>query len=217
MLDPNKEMQMEQEAASPDLENRQNNTVSLGSPETVDLYDANEGLVKRDGGPYLDVLEREQAEIRRAKIEGRQPDLDNPPPVAGTQLVTKAQLLEQDASRLGRMPHGVEPNVEPMATYEADLSSAADNPPDPRQKDWDNDTQTFRGDWDNDTQTDRGRPSEDNVTSDESNEIADKPPVNQENFTETEEDTEETATTDPLWVDESDANDGDEVADEENK
>lgn len=57
------------------------------------LYNANDGLTGRDGGPYLDQQEDITAEIRRAKIEGREPDLDNPPASAGTVLVTAAQAI----------------------------------------------------------------------------------------------------------------------------
>jgi hypothetical protein len=38
--------------------------------------------------PYWDDVERERAEIQRAKIEGREPDLENPPPTQGTPLYT---------------------------------------------------------------------------------------------------------------------------------
>ena len=173
-MNENIEDQIEADKASPDLETRnRDDNPSMDSPKVVELYDANEGLVPRSGGPYLDVLQREQAEIRRAKIENREPDLENPPAVAGTVLVTKSQLFERDADRVGRIPEAMEPTVKPFDTYEADLSSAVDNEPDPRQKDWNNDTQTFRGDWDNDTQTDRGRPAENSPET----------PVNQENFT----------------------------------
>lgn len=57
------------------------------------LYNANDGLTGRSGGPYLDELEAEQAEIRRAKIEGREPDLDNPPATAGIQLNTADRMI----------------------------------------------------------------------------------------------------------------------------
>jgi hypothetical protein len=60
--------------------------------EGLKLYNPHDGLTGRDGGPYLDQVEREAAEIRRAKIENREPDLENPPAVAGTPLVTGAQL-----------------------------------------------------------------------------------------------------------------------------
>lgn len=66
--------------------------------ETRDLYDATAGLFPRDGGPYLDELEREEAEKRRARREGREPDLENPGPATGTQLVTYDRLSEGHAS-----------------------------------------------------------------------------------------------------------------------
>lgn len=50
-------------------------------------------IVKRDGGPYLDEVERENAEIIRAAKEGRKPDLENPGPTAGTPLLTAAGLV----------------------------------------------------------------------------------------------------------------------------
>lgn len=57
------------------------------------LYNPNDGLTGRDGGPYLDIEEAKRAEIRRAEVEGRKPDLDNPGPSAGIQLVTATALL----------------------------------------------------------------------------------------------------------------------------
>lgn len=41
---------------------------------------------RRPGDLYLDRVEAEQAEIRRAKREGRKPDLENPPHHAGSQV-----------------------------------------------------------------------------------------------------------------------------------
>jgi hypothetical protein len=63
-------------------------------PEEQALYNANDGLTGRDGGPYLDVEEDRRAEVIRARIEKREPDLDNPPASAGTVLVTARQALE---------------------------------------------------------------------------------------------------------------------------
>lgn len=59
----------------------------------VKFYNVNDGLTGRDGGPYMDQVDAEQAEIVRAKIEGRSPNLKNPPAIAGQVLVTEAQLL----------------------------------------------------------------------------------------------------------------------------
>lgn len=58
----------------------------------VPLYNKNDGITGRDGGPYLDNLEAEAAEKRRALVEGREPDLDNPPATAGIVLVTGSEL-----------------------------------------------------------------------------------------------------------------------------
>jgi hypothetical protein len=57
------------------------------------LYNPNDGLTGRDGGPYLDIEEAKRAEIRRAEVEGREPDFENLPPSAGIQLVTATALL----------------------------------------------------------------------------------------------------------------------------
>ena len=57
------------------------------------LYNPNDGLTGRGGGPYLDQEEDRLAEERRARIEGREPDLENPPASGGTVLVTAGQLL----------------------------------------------------------------------------------------------------------------------------
>lgn len=62
---------------------------------TKNLYNPHQGLTGRDGGPYLDEEEARLAEIRRAKVEGREPDLDNPPATAGIPLVTAGQLVSQ--------------------------------------------------------------------------------------------------------------------------
>lgn len=57
------------------------------------VYNPNDGLTGRDGGPYLDEVQTRAAEKRRAEIEGREPDYDNPPATAGIQLSTAAQIL----------------------------------------------------------------------------------------------------------------------------
>lgn len=61
----------------------------MGQP----LYNANDGITGRSGGPYLDEEEARAAEVRRARVEGREPDLDNPPATAGIQLNTASQML----------------------------------------------------------------------------------------------------------------------------
>lgn len=74
--------------------------------KVVDLYDANEGVVGRDGGPYLDIEERREAEKRRAYVEGREPDFDNLPATAGTKLVTASQLLDASTVNVASLDAG---------------------------------------------------------------------------------------------------------------
>ena len=64
------------------------------SLQNVKLYDVNEGLKVRTGGPYLDRECRRIAEDHRALIEGRGADYD--PPIYGpeTRLVTSKDLFE---------------------------------------------------------------------------------------------------------------------------
>lgn len=47
---------------------------------------------------YLDDQERERAEIQRAKIEDREPDLENPPAVQGTPYLTTARAKQSGLS-----------------------------------------------------------------------------------------------------------------------
>lgn len=103
---------------------------------TVPLYNAQHGKTPRTGGPYLDDVEREQAEIRRAKMENREPDLDNPPPTAGTVLVPKSMLVERDVDK-NHLSDTVEVTNEPVASY---VVPAGESKPDPAQANWDNDS-----------------------------------------------------------------------------
>lgn len=61
--------------------------------DSTPLYNPNDGLTGRNGGPYLDEEQARTDEVRRARIEGREPDLDNPAANAGIQLSTAAQML----------------------------------------------------------------------------------------------------------------------------
>lgn len=56
------------------------------------LYNPNDNITGRDGGPYLDLVEAEQAEKRRAQVEDRKPSEDFVAS-AGIPLVTGEQLL----------------------------------------------------------------------------------------------------------------------------
>ncbi len=46
-------------------------------------------------GTYLDREQRLAAEIARAKVEGREPDLENPPPIAGTPVFPTDDLAKR--------------------------------------------------------------------------------------------------------------------------
>lgn len=66
----------------------------IASGDKVNVYNLHAGLAPRVGGPYLDIVQLEQAEIQRALIEGREPDFDNMAGSAGVPLVTAAQLVQ---------------------------------------------------------------------------------------------------------------------------
>lgn len=72
-------------------------------------------------GVYLDDVMREQAEIQRAKIEGREPDLDNPPAVVSTPLVMATQLNPDQ-----RPPQNIKPNRVLDVTVDVPLPNAPD-------------------------------------------------------------------------------------------
>ena len=61
------------------------------------LYNANDGITGRDGGPYLDQVEAKHAEDHRAAVEGREPDYDTMGGYAGTVYLTAAQLLANES------------------------------------------------------------------------------------------------------------------------
>ena len=70
---------------------------SVPADETKDrgFFNPHDGVKGRDGGPYLDFVEREAAEKVRAQKEDREPETGgNVPAVAGTPLVTVGQLVD---------------------------------------------------------------------------------------------------------------------------
>ena len=77
------------------------------------LYNPNDNVTGRDGGPYLDEVEARDAEARRAVVEDREPDFDNPPATAGIPLVTA-----------GRQAATVGVNNLPSQAHAFDLSNA---------------------------------------------------------------------------------------------
>ena len=58
----------------------------------VPVYNPNAGLSPRVGGPYLDQLELERAEVQRAVVEKRNPDFTNMAGTAGVPLMTAGQV-----------------------------------------------------------------------------------------------------------------------------
>lgn len=60
-----------------------------------EYYNANDGVFGRTGGPYLDIEQDKAEEIRRASIEGREPDFDNLQASAGTLLVPANVLVQR--------------------------------------------------------------------------------------------------------------------------
>lgn len=63
--------------------------------DKVKLYNVNDGLTGRTGGPYLDEEQARQAETLRARVEDRKPNYDDLQPYAGTMLVPAATLMDQ--------------------------------------------------------------------------------------------------------------------------
>jgi hypothetical protein len=59
------------------------------------LFNPNDGLHGRKGGPFLDQVQQRQQEETRAIREGREPDFDNMQPAVGMQLRTEEQLLQE--------------------------------------------------------------------------------------------------------------------------
>jgi len=59
--------------------------------DKVQLFNPNDGVTGRDGGPYLDVVQAEEQERQRARVEGREPDFENLPAHAGIPLQTAGQ------------------------------------------------------------------------------------------------------------------------------
>lgn len=64
----------------------------MSDHEEVKFWNAQDGIRGRDGGPYADEVDARQREVNRARAEGREPDLDNPPPFVGNVIVTSAYV-----------------------------------------------------------------------------------------------------------------------------
>jgi hypothetical protein len=91
----------------------------------VDFYAVHDGLYGRDGGPYLDLVERTNAERQRAAREGRKPDYDNLPATAGTPLVTKAVLRQNSVPMTDPAYAPDRSEMPPAATLAVDVSGVS--------------------------------------------------------------------------------------------
>lgn len=104
-------------------------TDETATPETKDVafFNPHDGIKGRDGGPYLDFVEREQAEKVRADKEDREPVTGGETPaVAGTPLVTARELVDNsyhsNPSRAGApgLESGLDGSFDEEKDYVAD-------------------------------------------------------------------------------------------------
>lgn len=72
----------------------------MSDTKDVGFYNAQDGLKGRDGGPYLDHINRQTAEVQRAIVENRKPaDLNGPLPAdVGTVLVTAPFVIDNSTT-----------------------------------------------------------------------------------------------------------------------
>ena len=108
----------------PTTEDRETEFFYASESDPRRYYDHDEEGIVKGGGPYFDEVERERAEIQRAKVEGREPDLENPPATVGTPLLTM--------SKLNPDLH-VTPGQQPAATYTTPVTVPDDPNPFPTQ------------------------------------------------------------------------------------
>ena len=68
----------------------------MSDDKEVGFYNVHDGVKGRDGGPYLDHIERQAAEVSRARLEGREPA--DPwgvlPATAGSPLLVASQIID---------------------------------------------------------------------------------------------------------------------------
>lgn len=122
--------------SAPELESEQTVTTTDTLPDgevesqTVDtkFYNQHDGTTGRLPGQYLDEIERNQAEVLRAKAEGREPDLNNPGSTAGTPIVTEGSLTDNSINHRDLIDEDA-PTAQPVQTLPVDQTggSLADN------------------------------------------------------------------------------------------
>lgn len=76
------------------------NSPKPGENVDVAFFNAQDGVKGRDGGPYLDYEERYAAEVRRARLEDREPAEygENVPAHVGTTLVTAPFVIDNSST-----------------------------------------------------------------------------------------------------------------------
>lgn len=116
----------------------------------VKLFNPNEGLHGRQGGPFLDNVQRRQAEETRAIREGREPDYENMQPYVGDQLRTEEQLL-QEAIHSATPPELTKfEGITAAPVLEVADEDMASDPEDPAVKEQEENEETHKGDDPND-------------------------------------------------------------------
>ena len=88
------------------------------------MFNAHDGIRGRAGGVYLDMVERANAETLRAKQEGRDPDYNNPPAVAGTTLVPDAMRVDNIYTNTSSSPVNPVKEVDPVSDAPVDVGIA---------------------------------------------------------------------------------------------
>lgn len=93
-----------------------------GRHRETEFFNEHDGIHGRAPGEYLDIQEREVAEMARAKTEKRRADFDNLPATAGTPLVVKERLREVAQSAASPLNN----DTEKVATLPVDQTTPAE-------------------------------------------------------------------------------------------
>lgn len=109
------------------VQNKIEKLASSSTPESSSVvatpfYNQHEGLEGRMAGIYLDQVERNIAEDRRAAAEGREPDYEHAASGAGTPLVTPDQLAQPGVINGRVHDDDVTVTVDPFQTLPVDTT-----------------------------------------------------------------------------------------------
>lgn len=100
----------------------------MSDSEQREFFNINDGLTGRPPGVYLDMIERREGEILRARMEGREPDLSDEgklPATVGTPMVVAEQRVDNkyysvQGTQAWDLKDG---DVDPVQTLEVDLGT----------------------------------------------------------------------------------------------